>query len=148
MNQPRLQARYAINVLHNDRGEILLLRRHPESRLGGGLWGFVGGHIREGEDPEQCSRRELREELGANAHTELVRRYGPVRDTWYGGVFEVHLYLHHWLGGDIILNHEHTAYAWVDRDHYCDYAVMDGVDEDLYYLGVWPVEYLHKDKLP
>ena len=122
MNQPRLQARYAINVLHNDRGEILLLRRHPESRLGGGLWGFVGGHIREG--------------------------YGPVRDTWYGGVFEVHLYLHHWLGGDIILNHEHTAYAWVDRDHYCDYAVMDGVDEDLYYLGVWPVEYLHKDKLP
>ena len=148
MTQPEIKARYAINVLENSSGEILLLKRHPDSRLGSGQWGFPGGHIREDEDPAECARRELEEELGPDCHTELLQQYGPVRDTWYGGEFEVHLFHHRWLGGDIVLNHEHTEYAWVSRDAYPDYAIMDGVDEDLFYLGIWRVEFLNANRLP
>ena len=139
MTQPEIKARYAINVLENSSGEILLLKRRPDSRLGAGLWGFPGGHIRDNESPE---------EIGPDCQTELLQQYGPVRDTWYGGEFEVWLFHHRWQNGEIVLNHEHTEYAWVSRDAYRDYAIMDGVDEDLFYLGIWRVEFLNASRLP
>lgn len=145
-NGPR--DRFAINVLENEAGEILLLKRRGDKAMGGGLWGFPAGHVEENETPEDCARRELHEEIGSDFRTELIKRYGPVRDTWYGGIYEIHLFHHRWLDGTVQMNREHTDCAWVDRDHYRDYAVMDGIDEDLYYLGIWPVEYLNKDKLP
>ena len=145
-NEPR--DRFAINVVENSAGEILLLKRREDKKMGPGRWGLPAGHIEEGETPEQCAWRELREEIGDDFRTELVQRYGPVRDTWYGGIYAVHLFHHRWLDGTVQMNEEHTDYAWVSRESYHDYAVMDGIDEDLYYLGIWPVEYLNKDKLP
>ena len=53
-----------------------------------------------------------------------------------------------WLGGDIRLNEEHTEYAWVAAEEFRNYEVMDGIDEDIWYLGIWPPEYLRADKLP
>jgi len=141
-------ARFAINVLENSAGEILLLKRRGDKKLGGGLWGFPAGHIEAGETPEQCAWRELREEIGDDFHTELLQRYGPVHDTWYGGIYEVHLFHRRWLDGTVLMNDEHTDYAWVSREAYRNYEIMDGIDEDLYYLGIWPVEFLNKDKLP
>lgn len=140
--------RFAINVLENSDSEILLLRRSADKTLGPGLWGLPAGHIEEGETPEDAAQRELREEIGTDFRVKLINRYGPVRDTWYGGVYEVYLFHHRWLDGKVQLNDEHTDYAWVAKEAYRDYAVMDGVDEDLYYLGIWSVEYLNKDKLP
>lgn len=140
--------RFAINVLVNDAGEILLLKRREDKAMGPGLWGFPAGHIEAGETPEQCARRELREEIGSDFRSELVQRFGPVRDTWHGGIYEVHLFHHRWQGGTVHMNAEHTDYAWVGREAYRHYDIMDGIDEDLYYLGIWPVEFLNKDKLP
>ena len=59
----RLAVTAAIIFRH---GRLLITRR----RLGdhqGGLWEFPGGKIEPGETPEQCLRRELREELGVDA---------------------------------------------------------------------------------
>ncbi|MEJ2760188.1 MAG: NUDIX domain-containing protein [Gammaproteobacteria bacterium] len=146
--QDEPQDRFAINVLENGNGEILLLKRSADKILGPGLWGLPAGHIEEGESPETAARRELSEEIGHDFRVQLINRYGPVRDTWYGGIYEVHLFHFRWLGGRVHMNHEHTDYAWVAKVAYRDYAVMDGVDEDLYYLAIWPVEYLNKNKLP
>jgi hypothetical protein len=52
-----------------------------------------------------------------------------------------------WRGGRITLDHEHTAFAWVNRARYRDFEVMDGVDEDLYLLGIWPREVLNQSVL-
>ena len=143
-----IEARFSINILENDQNEILLLKRRRQAKLGPGLWGFPAGHIEEGETPEECALRELGEEIGDDFHIETINHLGPLRDTFYGGVYQVYLFHHHWLDGRITLNHEHTDYAWVGREDFKNYAVMDGIDEDLLYLNIWPREYLNEDKLP
>ena len=143
-----IKARFAINILENDQNQILLLKRRPEASLGPGLWGFPAGHIEEGETAEECALRELGEEIGDEFQIETVNRLGPLRDTFYGGVYQVYLFHHHWLNGKVNLNHEHTDYAWVAREDFKNYAVMDGIDEDLLYLNIWPREFLNENKLP
>lgn len=132
------KARFALAVLLNGRDEALLLRRSRGDSFAPGRWGLPGGHLGEGETPEDAIARELAEELGTRVRLSPVRRVGPVRDTLYGGVFEIHLFLYRYAEGAIVLNAEHEDYAWVARDAYRDYPVVDGVDEDFAHLGVWP----------
>ena len=142
------RARFSINVLENAHNEILLLKRSQATDFGPGMWGFSSGHIETGESPEECSLRELHEEIGNHIEVELINRYGPVRDSFYGGVYQIYLFHYRWIDGSIHLNHEHTEYTWTDRHRFRGYTVMDGIDEDLYYLGIWPVKYLNREKLP
>lgn len=53
----------AVGVILNDRGEILISKRHVESHQGG-LWEFPGGKLEAGESVLQALQRELLEELG------------------------------------------------------------------------------------
>lgn len=53
----------AVGVLLNDRDEVLLSLRHPDSHQGG-LWEFPGGKLEPGEPLLEGLRREFREELG------------------------------------------------------------------------------------
>ena len=142
------QERFSINILENSRHEILLLKRGLATALGPGLWGFSAGHIDPGEMPAACSIRELQEEIGPQHRIELINTIGPIRDTCYGGIYQIYLYHYRWLSGVIQLNHEHTEYAWVGKQDFKTYQVMDGIDEDLLYLNVWPRNNLNQDKLP
>jgi 8-oxo-dGTP diphosphatase len=148
MSSPPPEARFAINIIENERGELLFLKRCPAARLAPGRWGFPAGHIEEGESPEDCAVRELTEEIGAAVSVEPLRVFGPVRDTLYGGKYEVWLFHYRWHSGTIRLNAEHTAFAWVGREGFRDLDPMDGTDEDIHYLGIWPDEFLRADKLP
>ncbi|MEE4200706.1 NUDIX domain-containing protein [Erythrobacter sp.] len=47
-------------LLTNDAGEVLLLRHS----YGPNVWGLPGGGLKRAESPEDCARREVREELG------------------------------------------------------------------------------------
>jgi len=145
---PEPKARFCLAVIVNAADEVLFLRRAADESFAPGRWGFPGGHIEGEETPEETIARELREELGADVRLEAVKRFGPVRDTLYGGVFEVHLFRYRYLGGEVALNEEHDACAWVDKRAYRGYSVVDGIDEDLQYLAVWPREFLNADKLP
>lgn len=143
-----IKDRFSINILVNYGNEILLLKRGTATTLGPGLWGFSAGHIESGESPEECSIRELREEIGHNHDIKLANKIGPIRDTFYGGAYLIYLFHYLWNGGEIQLNHEHTDFAWVSGDNFKNYDVMDGIDEDLLYLNIWPRKYLNESKLP
>ncbi len=56
--------RFACIVLVDDRGWLLLQERDEHPVLDPEKWGFVGGHVEDGEDPEQAAYRELAEETG------------------------------------------------------------------------------------
>lgn len=101
------------------------------------MWGFPAGHIETDETPEQCALRELQEEIGEDHRIELIQTLGPVRDTHYGGIFQIWLYHYRWHGGVVILNPEHTEYAWVDQAALSRYPLMHGIEEDIRYLGIW-----------
>jgi 8-oxo-dGTP diphosphatase len=68
-------------VIRRD-GRFLLATRPPESRLAG-KWEFPGGKLRDEETPQECIRREIREELGltvtrASEIGELTHRYPDI----------------------------------------------------------------------
>lgn len=52
-------------VIEKD-GKVLIARRKKLDRMGG-KWEFPGGKIHIGETPEECLKRELKEELGIEA---------------------------------------------------------------------------------
>lgn len=140
--------RYAINLIEDHRGRLLLLRRAGGARLGAGLWGFCAGHIEPGETAADCSLREMVEEIGPEHRLELLATLPPRADSFFGGGMEIHLFHYRWLSGRIRLNREHSDWAWVTPEAYRGYAVMDGIDEDIALMAVWPREFLDPARLP
>ncbi len=142
------RARFSICVIEDAASRLLFLLRADDRPLAPGKWGFPAGHIEDGETAEACARREMREEIGdAHIVTEL-QRLGPLRDTLWGGIYELHLFHYRWHGGTVRLNHEHVNHAWLGPGEHLGLTVMDGIDEDIRLLHVWPLDKLNAAKLP
>ena len=140
--------RYAINLLEDSNHRLLFLKRSNKAVLGPARWGFPAGHIQSGETPFECALRELDEEIGTDREISLLHEMGPLRDFCYGGIYQVWLFHFLWSSGSIMLNEEHTDYAWIDRDKFRELDRMDGIDEDIAWLGIWPLQYLDKTRIP
>lgn len=87
-------------------------------------WEFPGGKINKGEMPEECLKRELREELGIEA--SVGKPLPPV--THHYPTFSVTLYpfICTIVSGEIRL-HEHVACVWLSPEtlHTLDWAEAD-----------------------
>lgn len=95
-------------VIERD-GRVLIARR-PAGERRGGLWEFPGGTVEPGEDPRECLRRELREELGIEAEIgELLVRHVQVYEDV---TIELSSYRGRLVGGTPRAR-EHEALAWV-----------------------------------
>ena len=65
--------RFSSIVLVDRRGWVLLQERDEHPLIDPERWGFVGGHVDEGESYEQAAYRELEEETGLRLAEGLVR---------------------------------------------------------------------------
>ncbi|MGB6087525.1 MAG: (deoxy)nucleoside triphosphate pyrophosphohydrolase, partial [Parvibaculum sp.] len=63
--EPKRLLLVAACALVDTDGRVLIARR-PEGKPLAGLWEFPGGKVEDGEVPEACLIRELKEELGIN----------------------------------------------------------------------------------
>lgn len=63
MTDDRKRVHVVAGALFNDRGEVLIARRHAAAHQGG-LWEFPGGKVASEEPAARALERELREELG------------------------------------------------------------------------------------
>ena len=144
---PAAQARFSICLLVDAANRLLLLHRAPDQRIAPSQWGFPAGHIEAGESPRECAEREMNEEIGADHRHDPVGSIGPVRDTFYGGRFEIHLFHYRWLGGHIELNEEHTAFRWVGPHEFAELDAMLGVEQDIVLLDIWPATTFEPDRL-
>jgi 8-oxo-dGTP pyrophosphatase MutT (NUDIX family) len=141
------QARFSICLLLDATNRLLLLHRAPDQKIAASQWGFPAGHIEGGESPRECAEREMDEEIGPDHRLDLIRTLGPVRDTFYGGRFEIHLFHYRWLGGSVELNAEHTAFRWVGPGEFAELDVMLGVEQDIVLLDIWPASLFEPARL-
>ncbi len=148
MTETTVQARFSICLLEDTLGRLLFVKRAPDDSIGADKWGFPAGHIEDGESPMECAMREMNEEIGPQHELIKVNYLGPVKDTFYGGKFEIHLFHFLWSSGVIELNDEHTSFAWVATQEFKNLDVMLGVEEDIVLLGIWPADLFDPLRLP
>jgi 8-oxo-dGTP diphosphatase len=133
----RVVAVAVIQDRRDRKDRILFLQRSNSLAAGPGKWGFAGGGLEPGETPEAAMAREIGEELGPAVRLELRNRVGPVPGLGQSHLV-VHLFHYDYLGGEVILNEEHTRFAWIEETEFRTLDVIAGVEEDLTYFGLWP----------
>jgi len=93
-------------------GKILIARR-KQGDSQAGKWEFPGGKLEPGETPENCLRRELREELGIE--TEVGAFVCSTRFVYRHIAVELLFYRTAVVSGEIRL-HEHDRIEWVSPE--------------------------------
>ena len=94
-------------------GKILIAKRKAGDDLFAGLWEFPGGKIEEGETPEECMARELKEEL--DIEVEVGELISSNKHKYPHGIFELLAYRVKHISGEMILN-DHDEIKWVTVD--------------------------------
>ncbi|RPI75525.1 MAG: NUDIX domain-containing protein [Desulfobacteraceae bacterium] len=72
-------------IFVNDQNKVLLFLRDDKPGLPfPGRWDILGGHVEEGETPDQCIKREMQEEIGLDLDDfSLFRVYDFIDRTEY-----------------------------------------------------------------
>lgn len=71
----RYHASSAIIIREKD-NKVFVTKRGKNKKLAPGKWEMVGGAIETGENPEECLRREIKEELNADVKSfEYFKNY-------------------------------------------------------------------------
>lgn len=98
-------------VITDTEGRALLVRRSERNRHSAGQWEFPGGKVDAGESLEAAVRREVREETGL----EIVLGYvwAEVQVPIDGKPFRTVVYTAKSGGGELHLDEDHDAFAWV-----------------------------------
>jgi 8-oxo-dGTP diphosphatase len=81
-------------ILVDPRGRVLLQERDEHPAIDPECWGFVGGHVDPGEEPDDAAYRELAEETGIHLEPpelELWQAFSIYHEA-YGSVDDVRIY--------------------------------------------------------
>jgi 8-oxo-dGTP diphosphatase len=77
------------------------------------FWHVIGGHIENGETPEQALKREFKEET--NLDITVGKLIGSRVETTADRTKKIAIFEVTGAQGKIKLNHEHKAYKWFSR---------------------------------
>ena len=90
---------------------VLIAQRAPEDNLAG-KWEFPGGKIEPRETPQECLKREIREELDVDI--EVLDFFGESIYVYHSGTIKLMAFWCKWISGDFTLK-VHSNLAWVNR---------------------------------
>ena len=99
-------------------GKCLIARRSPGLNLSG-LWELPGGKLELGETPEECLRREIREEL--SIEISVGRFIAESRFGYPSGSIHLMAYQAAWRSGELQLT-VHDQYVWVSEAELLSYT--------------------------
>lgn len=118
-------------LIRDERQRVYVQRRTAERRLLPGIWDIVGGHLEEGETPEQALAREVEEETGWRVR-EIVATVTDWEWEYEGRVRRELDYLVA-VDGDLtrprLEDGKHDASAWVGPDD-LDLLMVNRTDGD------------------
>ena len=116
MNKLRLLFSYLIGHKRQvtaaviEKGDKILIAKRRLGRTLGGKWEFPGGKIEPGETPEECLKRELKEEFDVEA--EIGPLLAVSKFTYCFIPIELLAYRVKYLSGDFKVN-DHEEMRWV-----------------------------------
>lgn len=90
-----------------------LVTRRSETMARAGKWEFPGGKIEAGETPEQCIKREIREEL--NIGIKVLQWLEPVIHSYPDITIRLIPCIAVITSGSVKLN-EHSNFKWMKKD--------------------------------
>lgn len=91
--------------------KVLIAQRAPGENLAG-KWEFPGGKIETGETPQECVKREIREELEVNI--DVLDFFGESIYEYHSGTIKLMAYWCKWILGEFTLN-VHSQIVWINR---------------------------------
>lgn len=110
----------AAAIMEKD-SKILIAKRRKSDTLGG-KWEFPGGKIEPGETPEECLKRELKEEFDIEA--EIGALFISITFIYYLVPIELLAYRVRYISGDFKIN-EHDEIAWVAPEKLQNYDLVN-----------------------
>ncbi|SPF41580.1 ADP-ribose pyrophosphatase (fragment) [Candidatus Desulfosporosinus infrequens] len=102
---------------------VLIAQRALGKNLAG-KWEFPGGKIEPAETPQECLKREIREELDVDI--DVLELFGESIFAYQSGTIKLIAFWCRWISGDFRLS-VHSSFEWVTRqelDSY-DFAPAD-----------------------
>lgn len=104
-------------IIQNDQGYILIARRKPELN-NAGKWEFPGGKLLVGESPDDCLKREIKEEMGIDIAVKSP--FHLVNFSYEEKAILLIGYFCEFLGGQWKLL-DHDQVLWVERENLVEY---------------------------
>jgi len=109
-------------------GKVLIAQRAENQQLAG-KWEFPGGKVEPGETPEECLKREIKEELGINI--EVNDFFGESTYHYDTGTIKLLAYKSQWIDGECKLS-VHSRIKWVKPYELENY---DFAPADIYFVN-------------
>ena len=147
-NPEKLKISFSLNLILDSKNRLLMLLRSKNTQLGPLQWSLPAGKIKKNETPIDAAVRERKEEIGSHHSIQLERTWGPIKDSFYDGSYELYLFQYKWTEGRVQLNDEHIAFRWVSKQDIAKMDIMLGVEENIDILGIWTKKYLNFKRLP
>lgn len=107
-----------VAALIENNNQFLIAKRSTGDPNVIGKWEFPGGKVKENEDERDAIEREINEEfeLKIKAKDFLTNNVCEYPDK----IVDLRLYKCDYISGEFHL-HDHSEYAWVDKDELIDY---------------------------
>ena len=99
--------------------KVFIAQRRSEDRLAF-KWEFPGGKLEDGETPEECLRREMKEEFGIEV--SVGKFFGESIYTYEHGTIRLVAYITEWTGGEL-KPIEHRDCPWVSIEELTAYEL-------------------------
>lgn len=121
-NYPAKNKQLVAVAIVEKNGKILIAQRSKKDAFEN-RWAFLGGKVEGNEHIHDCLKRELKEELGIDA--EIGEYFGTNSFYTNQTIFELHTFKVNQYTGEIRLNHEHCAFAWVTPNELDNYDIVE-----------------------
>lgn len=114
-----------ICYLEKNNSYLMMHRVKKNEDINKGKWIGVGGHLENGESPEECVVRETLEETGLTLNSSRLRGIITFVSNCYNPVY-MFLYTSKDFSGSMLSNCDEGNLEWVDKDKIFDLPLWEG----------------------